>query len=150
MKRRVTSVFFVVTVMVIAMGSLVFGTMSKRSEAVAAEGLLSRPKLEAHVSFLQNKSDNIILVVTNNSNAEFVMAEKGHYIDNAGSAGSWTCSTEKTVIRPGETKSITYRIEVAADHGHKSILSYYFYYQNQWYLGKTGIDNGTEYYLEHI
>lgn len=152
MGRSVTSIVFVVLiVLVISAGGVLLSTVPAKTKADRAvdSSSISHPQIAAHISFWQNRSTDVILSLTNRGKEQIAIADEGHYIDNIGSPDSWACSTEKTTIEPGETKTVSYKIEVPADHGNNSILVFYFQHQGRWYLGKSGINNGTEYYLAH-
>lgn len=106
--------------------------------------------LEAELIFTGATDDRVILNITNWGRKTVTIAEDAYYIDEIGSPGSWQClTTEAVEIGPRQTKYIEFEIEKAVTHGDKSILVFFFEHEGYWYLAKTGVDLGFEYFQHH-
>ncbi len=110
----------------------------------------SRIDLEAELIFTGATDDRIILNVTNWGRKKVTISEDAFYIDEVGSAGSWQClANEPVTLGPRQSRYIEFQIERAVTHGDNSILAFFFRHDGEWYLAKTGVNLGFEYFNQH-
>lgn len=110
----------------------------------------SRVNFDAELLFSSATDDEVVLNVTNRGRQDLVISKTASYMDELGTAGSWEASAaEDTVVKPGQSKYIRFRIEEAVAHGDHSVLAFYFLHDDYWYLCKTGVEYGTEIYKNH-
>ena len=110
----------------------------------------SKVDLETELIFTGATSDRVLLDITNNGSRSITVAQSGFYIDEIGSAGSWECCTRGSkVVEPGQSESIEFEIEKAVTHGDNSVLVFFFGTDSRWYLAKTGVNLGFEFFAQH-
>ena len=110
----------------------------------------SRVNFDVELLFSSATDDEVVLNVTNRGRQDLVISKTASYMDELGTAGSWEASaSEDTVVKPGQSKYIRFRIEEAVAHGNHSVLAFYFLHDDYWYLCKTGVEYGTEIYKNH-
>ena len=110
----------------------------------------SRIEMDAELIFTGATDDRVILNITNWGRKDITIAQEGFYIDETGSAGSWSCKSEEEVtLGNRQCRYIEFEIERAVSHGDNSVLVFFFEHEGTWYLAKTGVNSGLEYYGEH-
>lgn len=110
----------------------------------------SRIELEAELIFTGATDDRVILSITNWGRRDITISEDAFYIDEVGSPGSWECMAEEPItLGPRQARYIEFQIERAVAHGDNSILAFFFQHEGDWYLAKTGVALGFEYFDQH-
>ena len=110
----------------------------------------SRIDLEAELIFTGATADRVLLDITTWGRKEVTISEDAFYIDEVGSAGSWKCTlAEPVTLEHGQSKYVEFQIEKAVTHGDNSILVFFFRHEGDWYLAKTGVNLGFEYFSQH-
>lgn len=110
----------------------------------------SKIDLDAKLIFTGATDDRVILNITNWGRRDITISEDAFYIDEVGSAGSWQCLAEEPVtLGPRQSRYIEFEIERAVTHGDNSILAFFFRHEGDWYLAKTGVNLGFEYFEHH-
>lgn len=110
----------------------------------------SKIDLETELIFDSATSDHVVMKITNRGKGNVYISNDAYYMDEIGTAGSWSCaSKEEVAIMPGETEHIDFYITEAVSHGDNSILAFFFKQGDTWYLAKTGVKLGFEYFSQH-
>lgn len=147
MRKRIAGVFLLLLIGAV-ISSLVFANAASRVSK--GEASFGEPSFTASLQFDAAMDNHVKLLLTNDGVREMKIARQARYMDQLGTAGSWGCSAlEEQSVKPGQTVCMEFFISEIAAHGNRSILAFFFEYNDCWYLGKVGEDNGTEYFQQH-
>lgn len=110
----------------------------------------SKIDLQTELIFDSATSDHVVLSITNRGKGNVYISKDAYYMDEIGTAGSWACTAKDDItIEPGQTEKIDFYITEAVTHGDHSVLAFFFKHSEKWYLAKTGVELGFEYFSQH-